>query len=123
MICTAQDMGIDESNVIAMYGRRNVLRLPGSRANADIDRRLPRRLSARAFAPGVTLEDINERVASGESVRVVKDGSDADVLPLAAVRPDGTANLQPGSQSPGPDDTIIGFVAVSDHAEAQPAST
>ncbi len=123
VICTAQDMGIDESNVIAMYGRRNVLRLPGSRANADIDRRLPRRLSARAFAPGVTLEDINERVASGESVRVVKDGSDADVLPLAAVRPDGTANLQPGSQSPGPDDTIIGFVAVSDHAEAQPAST
>jgi NhaP-type Na+/H+ or K+/H+ antiporter len=118
-ICTAPELGIGESEVISYYGRRNVLRLPGSRTSADIDRRLPKRMSARPFAPGVTFEDIQARVASGAEVQVVEDQTGADVLLLAAVSPDGTANLQPGSRRPGADDTIIGLVGVPGHPEKQ----
>jgi hypothetical protein len=118
-ICTAPELGIGESEVISAYGRRNVLRLPSSRTSADIDRRLPARMSRRPFAPGVTFENIQTRVASGATVQVVEDDTGADVLPLAAVSPDGSANLQPGSRSPGTDDTIIGLVSPPSHAETQ----
>ena len=44
-ICIAPELGITDSVVISYYGRRNVLRLPGSQTSADIDRRLPVRMS------------------------------------------------------------------------------
>jgi hypothetical protein len=109
-ICTAPELGIGESEIISAYGRRNVLRLPGSRSSAEMDRRLPRRMSRRPFAPGVTFENIQARVASGATVQVVDDAAGTDVLLLAAVSPDGSANLQPGTRSPGTEDTIIGLV-------------
>jgi len=118
-ICTAPQLGIAESEVISYYGRRNVLRLPGSRTSADMDRRLPARMSRRPFAPGVTFEDIQARVASGATVQVVTDYTGADVLPLAAVGPDGTANLRPGSLSPGAEDTLIALVGAPSQAEEQ----
>jgi len=108
-ICTAPHLGIAESEVISYYGRRNVLRLPGSQTNADIDRRLPKQMSRRPFAPGVTFEDIQARVASGATVQIIED-TEGEVLLLAAVSPDGIANLQPGSRIPGADDTLIGLV-------------
>jgi NhaP-type Na+/H+ or K+/H+ antiporter len=115
-ICTAPDLGIGESKVLSHYGRRNVLRLHGRPTSASIDRWLPKRISTRPFAPGVTFEDIQARVASGATVQVVEDDTGADLLPLAAVSPDGTANLQPGSRSPGADDTIIALVGASNDA-------
>jgi len=118
-ICTAPQLGIAESEVISYYGRRNVLRLAGSQTSADIDRRLPVRMSRRPFAPGVTFEDIQARVASGATVQVIEDDTDAEVRPLAAVSPEGIANLQPGSRTPGADDTLIGLVGAPSHAQNQ----
>lgn len=69
--------------LVDRYGRRSVLRLPASDADAGIDRRLPRRMTASPFAPGTTLANIDARIASGAHVQLVEDPSDADVLPLA----------------------------------------
>ena len=76
-------------------------------------------MSSPPFAPRVTFEDIQARVASGATVQVAEDYPGADVLLLAAVSPDGTANLQPGSRRPGADDTIIGLVGAPSHPEKQ----
>jgi hypothetical protein len=76
-------------------------------------------MSRRPFAFGVTFEDIQARVASGATVQVVEDYTGADVLPLAAVGPDGTANLRPDSRSPGTEDTLIALVGAPSHAEKQ----
>jgi NhaP-type Na+/H+ or K+/H+ antiporter len=103
--------------LVERYGRRNILRLPASDPSAGIDRRLPARMSASPFAPGVTLANIDERIASGAQVQLVEDPNGADVLPLASVSPDGAVNLQPGSRTPGGDDTIIGLVGASTNAE------
>ena len=116
-ICIAPELGITDSVVISYYGRRNVLRLPGSQTSAEIDRRLPVRMRRHPFAPGITFEDIQARVASGATVQVIEDDTDAEVLPLAAVSPDGIANLQPGSRTPGADDTLIGLVGAPSHAQ------
>lgn len=109
-VCTEPGVDVGELALIQTFGRQNVLRLPSSRASADIDRRLPRFLSARPFAPGLTYEDIEERVEAGARVRFLDDLDADGVLPLAAVRPDGTVNLQPGSRAPTPTDRVIGLV-------------
>jgi hypothetical protein len=74
-------------------------------------------MSARPFAPGITLENIEARIASGATVQLVANPISADVLPLASVSPDGVVNLQPGSRTPGGEDTIIGLVGASTDAE------
>jgi hypothetical protein len=114
---------LGESALVERFGRRNVLRLPATDASAAIDRRLPTRMSARPFAPGITLENIEARVASGATVQLVTDANGADVLPLAAVSPDGAVNLQPGSRTPGAEDTIIGLVGTTNDAEQQPSGS
>ncbi|MDX2379605.1 MAG: cation:proton antiporter [Acidimicrobiia bacterium] len=107
-VCTAPGLDIGELALIEHFGRRNVLRLPSTRASADLDRRLPRRLSARPFAPGITFEDIDDRMAAGATIEIL-DATGATGLLLAAVQPDGTVNLQPGSKLPDPDDLLIGL--------------
>jgi NhaP-type Na+/H+ or K+/H+ antiporter len=109
--------------LVDRYGRRNVLRVPASDASAGIDHRLPERMSASPFAPGITLENIEARIASGAHVQLVEDPSGADVLLLASVSPDGAVNLQPGSGSLGAEDTIIGLVGATNNAEQQPSGT
>lgn len=109
-VCTAPGLDLGELALIEHFGRRNVLRLPSSRASADLDRRLPRRLSARPFAPGITFEDIDDRVAAGATIEVLDDPAAAGTLALAAVHPDGAVNLQPGSRPPDADDRVIGLV-------------
>jgi NhaP-type Na+/H+ or K+/H+ antiporter len=106
--------------LVERYGRRNILRLPASEASAGIDRRLPARMSGSPFAPGVTIANIDERIASGAQVQLVEDSIGAEVLLLASVGPDGAANLQPGSRSVGPQDTTIALVDNIDNAEQQP---
>jgi hypothetical protein len=103
-------LDLGELALIEHFGRRNVLRLPSSRASADLDRRLPRMLSARPFAPGITFEDIDDRVAAGATIEVLDDPAAAGTLALAAVHPDGAVNLQPGSRPPDADDRVIGLV-------------
>jgi hypothetical protein len=112
-------VNLGEAALVEQHGRRNVLRLPASDASAGIDRRLPKRMSARPFAPGITLENIDARIASGATVQLVENPIGADVLPLASVSPDGAVNLQPGSRTPGAEDTIIGLVGSSNKAEHQ----
>ena len=73
--------------------------------------------SAHPFAPGVTLQDIDDLVHSGARVRQIDDAA-AGALPLAAVAPDGTVNLRPGMSAPKPDDRLVGFVDAS--ASARP---
>lgn len=109
-VCTAPGLDLGELALIEHFGRRNVLRLPSSRASADLDRRLPRRLSARPFAPGITFEDIADRVAAGATIERIGDLDGLRTLPLAAVAPDGNVNLQPGSKPPSVDDLVIGLV-------------
>ena len=110
VVCTPPEVSIAESQVIDRFGRRNVLRLPGSEANLSLDRHLPKMMSARPFAQGVTYDDIENKVAEGAVIQVIDTSADADALALAAVRPDGTVNLQPGTHSPEPGDIIIGLV-------------
>jgi hypothetical protein len=109
--------------LVDRYGRRNVLRVAASDASAGIDHRLPERMSASPFAPGITLENIEARIASGAHVQLVEDPFGAGVLPLASVSPDGAVNLQPGSGSLGAEDTIIGLVGATNNAEQQPSGT
>ena len=77
-------------------------------------------MSASPFAPGVTLANIDERIASGAQVQLVEDPIGTEVLPLASVNPDGMANLQPGSRSVEPQDTTIALVNNTNNAEQQP---
>jgi NhaP-type Na+/H+ or K+/H+ antiporter len=116
-------VNLGEAALVDRYGRRNILRLPASDASADIDRRLPKRMSASPFSPGVTLANIDARIASGAHVQLVEDPFGAGVLPLASVSPDGAVNLQPGSGSLGAEDTIIGLVGATNNAEQQPSGT
>jgi NhaP-type Na+/H+ or K+/H+ antiporter len=94
--------------LIRRYGRRRVLRLPDRRETAGLGRRVLAHRSAHPFAPGVTLQDIDEAVNSGALVRPIVAG-DADALPLAAVGPNGAVNLRPGMHPPKPEDTLIGL--------------
>jgi len=110
-------VNLGEAALVERYGRRNILRLPASDASAGIDRRLPQRMSASPFAPGVTLANIDARIASGAHVQLVEDPFGADVLPLASVSPDAAVNLQPGSRTLGAEDTIIGLVGTINDAE------
>jgi hypothetical protein len=67
--------------------------------------------SAHPFGPGVTLQDIEGRVDAGATVHVLEASPSADDLLLAAVSPDGAVNLQPGSVTPGQDDSVIALVS------------
>ena len=109
-VCTPPDLEMGELALIETFGRRNVLRLPNSRTSADLDRRLPTFLSARPFCPGLTFEDIEDRVAAGATVEfVAPSGVDTELL-LAAVDEHGRVNLQPGIRPPEPSDRVIGLV-------------
>jgi hypothetical protein len=99
-----------DAHLIQTLGRRGTLRLPDRQATDTIGRHAIRDRSAHPFAPGVTLQDIDSRVAAGAVVEVIDRPSDADSIPLAAVGPDGTVNLQPGYNAPGEDDTVIALV-------------
>lgn len=98
--------------LIRRYGRREVLRLPDRHETAGLGRRVLARRSAHPFTPGVTLQDIDELVRSGARVEAM-DRMRPDAVPLAAVRPDGTVNLQPGKDAPSPGDRLIGLVGGS----------
>jgi hypothetical protein len=120
-ICTDPKLGIGVSALISHYGRRHVFRLPGSQTSANLDRRLPKRISKRPFGPGITFEDIEARVAAGATVRTLDDHTDDDVLMLAAVSPDGTVNLQPGSRKPSTHDLVIALVNAAGTDEVDPS--
>jgi NhaP-type Na+/H+ or K+/H+ antiporter len=98
--------------LIRRYGRRRVLRLPDRRETAGLGRRVLAHRSAHPFTPGVTLQDIDELVRSGSRVEAM-DQMGPDAVPLAAVRPDGSVNLQPGKDAPSPGDRLIGLVGGS----------
>jgi hypothetical protein len=120
-ICTDPRLGIGVSELISHYGRRHVFRLPGSRTSAHLDRRLPKRISRRPFGPGITFEEIETRVAAGATVRPLDGHTEADVLMLAAVSPDGTVNLQPDSRSPTANDLVIALVDPAGTDSADPS--
>lgn len=88
-----------------------MLRLPHRRQTGGLGRRVLMHRSVHPFGPDVTIQDIDERVDAGARVEVVDHGpASASVLPLAAVSPDGTVNLQPGRDAPGPQDTVVALV-------------
>lgn len=123
-ICAPATVGLDvlDLDLIKRKGRRHVLRLPDRRATSALGHRVLEDRSAHPFAPGVTLEDIEARIDAGAVVRVIDEPSTADVIPLAAVGPEGMVNLQPGSRTPGPDDTVIALAAPpASDAHARPA--
>jgi NhaP-type Na+/H+ or K+/H+ antiporter len=115
VVCTPPGLvgELGESRLIELLGRPKVLRLPSGETKSVLDRYLPKRMSAQPFVPGVTLEDVEARVAAGATVQIVGDLASTDALLLAAVSSDGLVNLQPGKRSPGPNDTIIGLLATS----------
>jgi NhaP-type Na+/H+ or K+/H+ antiporter len=114
-VCSAPALTLAGLELVERFGRRNVLRLPSTKVSADIDRLLPTQFSARLFGPGITYEHIERRVAAGATIGVVNGatrghGDDGgDVLLLAAVRSDGTVNLQPGARTPVGDEILIGL--------------
>jgi hypothetical protein len=112
-ICAPSSAGLDlvDVDVIQRMGRRRVLRLPDRRQTSGLGRRVLKDRSAHPFARGVTVQDIDDLIDAGGVVEVVKEPTSAGVLPLAAVRPDGTVNLQPSRDAPGPEDTVIALVS------------
>ncbi|MDH3227720.1 MAG: cation:proton antiporter [Thermoleophilia bacterium] len=96
--------------VVERMGRRGVLRLPDRPATGAVSGRVLEDETLHPFHPRASLQDITERVDAGAVVEVIDDPTRDDVLPLAAVRPDGTVNLQPGRDAPAPEDTVVGLV-------------
>lgn len=98
------------SSAVESLGRRGVLILP--QTAADITQHLlPEFWSAQPFAPGVTRVDIEERLKSGATFKVIDGPLEAGMLPVAAVAPDGKVNLAPGGKrGPGPEDKVIALV-------------
>jgi hypothetical protein len=99
-----------DTHLINTMGRRRTLRLPDRQSTDTLGRHAIRDRSAHPFAPGVTLQDIDSRVAAGAVVKAIRQPPGDTVIPLAAVSTDGTVNLQPGYSAPGADDTMIALV-------------
>ena len=113
VICAPANVGVDllDIDLIQRLGRRRVLRLPDRRATSALGHRALEDRSAHPFAPGVSLQDIDARIDEGAVVEVIDGSTSPDSLPLAAVSPQGTVNLQPGSHAPGPKDTVIALAS------------
>jgi hypothetical protein len=99
-----------DTHLINTMGRRRTLRLPDRQSTDTLGRHAIRDRSAHPFTPGVTLQEIDSRVAAGAVVKVIHQPPGDTVIPLAAVSTDGTVNLQPGYSAPGADDTMIALV-------------
>ena len=112
-LCAPSNVALNllDSRMVETMGRRRVFRLPDRDATDLRGRHAIADRSAHPFAPGVSLQDVNSRADAGAVVRVIDQPATDDMLPLAAVSPDGSVNLQPGSRSPGPDDTLIALVS------------
>ena len=109
-------------DLIQELGRRHVLRLPDQRETSDFGHRVLKDRSAHPFGPDVTLQDIETRIKAGAVVEVIDGPPSPDAIPLAAVGPDGTVNLQPGSRDPGPEDNVIALTtAPTGGVDAPPA--
>ena len=105
-------MDLVSTALIEILGRRKVLRLAPGRQERAVARRIFEDETAYAFAPDVTLQDIDARVEAGAVVEVVKGPMAADALPLCAVSTEGKVNLQPGIRTPQSDDTVVALVGV-----------
>jgi len=116
LICAPSNIAVDllDVHLISAIGRRKVLRLPDARPINALGERVLADRSAHPFGPDITLQDIDERVSGGATVEVLDRPPTADDLALAAVSPDGTANLQPGRRTPGHEDTVIAMVGTHD---------
>lgn len=84
------------ADLIEALGRRNVYRLPVTRATS------PARLVAEGrtpqpFADGITLPDIDERTRAGATIEIVRGELPLGALPMAVVHVDGTVDLAPGA--------------------------
>ncbi len=98
------------AKAVERMGRRGVLRLPDRPATGAVIGRVLEDQTLHPFDPRVSLEDITALVDAGAVVEVIDGPTREDVLPLAAVRPDGTVNLQPGRDAPAPEDTVIALI-------------
>ena len=112
-LCAPSNLALNllDSRMIETMGRRRVFRLPDRDATDIRGRHAVADRSAHPFAPGVTLQDVTSRVDAGAVVKVVDHPVTDHVVPLAAVSPDGSVDLQPGSHSPGADDILIALVS------------
>jgi NhaP-type Na+/H+ or K+/H+ antiporter len=106
-----------DTHLINTMGRRRTLRLPDRQSTDTLGRHAIRDRSAHPFTPGVTLQEIDSRVAAGAVVKVIRQPPGDTVIPLAAVSPDGTVNLQPGYSAPGAGDTVIALVGGSSNIQ------
>ena len=113
-ILAPSSIGMDlvSTALIEILGRRGVLRLPPGRQARASARRIFQDETAYAFAPDVTLQDIDALVEAGAVVEVVDRPMAEEALPLCAVSTDGTVNLQPGIRTPESDDTVVALVGL-----------
>jgi len=101
------------NSAVESLGRRGVLILP--QTEEDVRHHLlPEFWSAQPFAPGITLVDIEERLAAGATFEFIDGALEAGMLPVAAVAPEGTVNLYPGGKrGPGSEDKVIALVGAA----------
>ena len=111
--CAPAGLGVDllDGRLIQRLGHRHVFRVPDSAATSGVGHRVVRDASAHAFVPGLTLADIDDRLSAGATVAILPGPAGPGDIPLVAVAPDGTANLQPGARTPGAGDRLIALVA------------
>ena len=104
-----------EATLITMLGRRWVLRV-AHKHHTGITGSAPTRWTAHAFGGEVTRIDVGHRFDAGATVQTVTAPLPEGALLLAAVSPDGDADLDATTDTIGPGDTLIALLG----AEARP---
>ncbi len=95
--------------LVESLGRRHVYVAP-SREEEGVDRLLREAWTNRPFAPGVTIAELDRRVAAGAEVQVWQGELPAGAIPIAVVGADGSVDLQPGMRSHVSDGTLVALV-------------
>lgn len=98
-----------EDQAIESLGRRQVFHLPLTKQTVPRVF-ISKSRSRQPFDPGVTLAEIEGRLAAGATIRAISGPMGKGTIPLAAVAPDGTVNLTPGIRRSGGEDKIVALV-------------
>lgn len=97
------------ASLIERLGRSHVFVLP-RQPEHTVERLLTETWTPQPFAPDVSWAAIQDRIDAGAAVQRCPDGLPAGAIPLAAVLPDGSVDLQPGMARRPPEGALVALV-------------
>ena len=101
------------AELVETLGRRHVYVVP-SGEEGGVDRLLHERATNRPFIPGVSIEELDRRVAAGAQVQICHAEPPSGAIPLAVVGADGSVDLQPSMRSRASDGVLVALVGGED---------